>query len=88
MRTRITGVCLAILAGSLLGLGEYQRGRTHGKIEASITAGSTATTDMLAAMKSAVEGVINSNRVHSAQVSPKDAAIFSNAIHTMQREGR
>lgn len=80
MKTRIVGVGIAIVAGVLLGIGEYSRGRVHGRIENGVQIGSAVLTNLASAAQAAIEGIIRSNRLDAAGVSTEHKAMFSNAL--------
>lgn len=70
LRTRMLGVGIAIAAGVLLGVGEYQRGRVHGRIETGLQLGASVATNLASAARSSLESLIRSNRLDGSDVSP------------------
>jgi len=84
--TRLLGIGVAILAGALLGIAEYNRGRMHGRIENGVQLGSAVLPNLASAVQATLEGIIKSNRLDTTGVSTEHRAAFSNALELMGKK--
>jgi hypothetical protein len=86
VKTRILGIAIAILAGVLLGISEYNRGRVHGRIEHGVRIGSEVLTNLGFAVQMALEDIIRSNRLNTGNVSDEHKTMFSNTLEILSKE--
>jgi hypothetical protein len=77
LKLRIIGISISILAGSLLGIGEYKRGCFETNIKCAVD---VVSTNMVEALRASFNDIIQNKRLDATNVTPEQRSIFSNYV--------